>query len=209
MPSREFSASEFQSALEILDAQLGTSRHVSPIKLVCAGGYVAVSYLRNRLSTRDIDYFIDPEIDNRFGVYSKFYQAVSVAAESHVLTTDWINSRMEVFTMPQAYQRVLFRKSIEQNVILWQGRNFVIYAIQWEWSLAQKLRRIAVKPRQNDVSDAVALLKVMVDNNGGPIHGSTIKAIGSDNILSVPIQDPELVQVATAFKKKFGINGVQ
>lgn len=58
---------------------------------------------------------------------------------------------------------------MEQNVVLWRGKNLVIYAVKWEWSLARKVKRIGSTGRDADVSDAVALLRQMVDDSKGPI----------------------------------------
>jgi hypothetical protein len=89
---------------------------------------------------------------------------------------------------------------------LWQGKNIVLYAAKWEWSLARKLKRIGSEGRPIDVSDAVAILNVMVDQNGAPLKRSTMK--GWNTIVYTPIEDPVLDRVAAAYQEKYGAPGI-
>ncbi|KAI1975139.1 hypothetical protein LOZ51_002213 [Ophidiomyces ophidiicola] len=204
----EFSAKEFQLALELLDTEIGKSKNLrkaAPIKLVCAGGYVAVSYFRNRSSTQDIDYVLDPQIENVEKIRGKLQRAIGAVADKLQLSEEWINSRMEIFAVGES-KLPLFIESIDQNVILWQGKNLTIYAAKWEWSLARKLKRIGSQLRDIDLSDAVAILNIMVDQNGGPLQRSTMKAW--DRIVYTPIEDFVLDRVAREYEANFGKRGI-
>lgn len=176
-----------------------------PIKLLSAGGFVAVSHLRNRHATEDIDYIIDPNIENLGKIKEKLQKAILTVALKRKISEEWINARMEIFAVGGTKLQ-LFQESVEQQVILWRGKNLVIYAVKWEWSLARKLKRIGSERREVDVSDAVAILKIMVDKNGGPLRRETMK--GWNTIVYTPIEDSVLDMVAERFSSKYGFPGI-
>ncbi|KAI9782435.1 MAG: hypothetical protein M1816_001887 [Peltula sp. TS41687] len=67
---RDFSAEDFDEALSLLDVEISKSkelrsvvRDMGPIKLIAIGGFVAVGYLKSRASTHDIDYLLEPRIE--------------------------------------------------------------------------------------------------------------------------------------------------
>lgn len=166
---------------------------------------MAVSYLRNRLATEDIDYIIDPNIENLGKIKEKLQKAIIAVARKHNISEEWINGRMELFAVG-ATKTQLFRESIDQQVVLWRGKNLVIHAAKWEWSLARKLKRIGSERREVDVSDAVEILKIMVDKNNGPLTRDTMKAWNT--IVYTPIEDPVLDIVAANFSAKYGVTGI-
>lgn len=53
----------------------------APIRLITAGGFVAVSYLKNRDSTGDLDYLIDPEFAGDKDIESALQSVVLSVAE--------------------------------------------------------------------------------------------------------------------------------
>ncbi|XMA15127.1 hypothetical protein WAI453_007918 [Rhynchosporium graminicola] len=60
--------SVLKTALTHLDKEVEQSknlRKVSPIRLVAVGGYVSVTYLQNRRAAEDIDYILDPQIEDQ------------------------------------------------------------------------------------------------------------------------------------------------
>lgn len=112
---------------------------------------------------------------------------------------------MELFAVGDT-KAPLFRESIEQQVVLWRGKNLVIFAVKWEWSLARKLKRIGSEGRDIDFSDAVEILKNMVDGNGGPLTRDTMKSWNT--IVYTPIEDTVLDIVAAAFSANYGVAGI-
>jgi hypothetical protein len=62
-------------ALGRLDEEVSKSKNLrkaAPVKIVAVGGYVAVSYLRNRTSTEDINYKSRPQLARHPGNETRF-----------------------------------------------------------------------------------------------------------------------------------------
>lgn len=100
----------------------------------------------------------------------------------------------------------LFKESLDQNVVLWRGKNLIIYAVKWEWSLARKLKRIGSSNREIDISDAVAMLHEMNRRNGAPLDREVAK--GWNVVVYSPIEDHVLDEVARRYKAQFGHDGL-
>lgn len=62
-----------------------------PIKLIAIGGYVAVGYLKNRDSTHDIDYILEPLVEQNPEARSELRWAMLDVAKEYHLVQDWIN----------------------------------------------------------------------------------------------------------------------
>ncbi|KAI9826795.1 MAG: hypothetical protein M1819_007266 [Sarea resinae] len=204
----QFTAEEFYQALGDLDNEILESKNlkeVLPIKLICGGGFVAISHLRLRETTDDINFILDPQVKGQTKIRAKLRRAIENVAAYRGLTREWLNSRMEVFAVGNTKMH-LFRDSLDQNVILWQGKNLVLYAVKWEWSLARKLKRIGSSNRSIDLDDAVAILRKMVDEKGGPLQRSTVKDL--DQIVYTPIEDSVLDRVALAYNLTYGTPGI-
>jgi hypothetical protein len=78
---------------------------------------VAVSYLRNRNATEDIDYIIDPNIENQGKIREKLQKAMLAVAKKRDMDGEWINTRMEIFAVRETKTQ-LFRDSVEQQMVL-------------------------------------------------------------------------------------------
>ncbi|KAL3440451.1 hypothetical protein BJX65DRAFT_300482 [Aspergillus insuetus] len=135
--------------LRALDRQTGYNTWLTafaPIRLVSAGGFLAVTYFKNRDSTGEIDYLIEPEFAQGQDIQSALREAVTSVAEQLAYNDGWINEAMAIF-----------------NIILFKGENLEILAAPLEWSLERKLRRIYTgnqdRKAQLDMADTVALLK--------------------------------------------------
>ncbi|KAI9890927.1 MAG: hypothetical protein M1814_003426 [Vezdaea aestivalis] len=77
----EFSEADLDSALAVLDSQIAKSKNLStvlPIKIVATGGFVALKVLKNRQSTQDLNFILDPSIPD----YSKMQEKLSIAIKS-------------------------------------------------------------------------------------------------------------------------------
>ncbi|RMD41709.1 hypothetical protein DV735_g3385, partial [Chaetothyriales sp. CBS 134920] len=186
-----------------LDVEIGKSKN---IQLLSAGGFVAVTLFHNRLSTKDIDYIMDPDTPNVDKIKGKLQNAIESVSRQRSLSADWINSRMEIFAIGPNKQR-LFRDSVTQNVVLWRGVNLIIYAAKWEWMLARKLKRIGSERRAIDVSDAVEILSRMVQENGGPLALETVKSW--DTIVYTPLDMAATKSVADAYIERWGVAGIK
>lgn len=168
------------------------------------GGFVAVTYFHNRESTEDLDYLLDPTLPNLAKIEEKLINAISRTATKHKYEEDWANDKIGMFAVGDT-ALPLFQKSLAQNAILWEGKNLVIYALDWEWLLARKVKRIGSTKRWIDISDAATLLKKLVGENGGPI--SRERAKGWNEIVYTPIEDEALDMVDKEYEKMHGSKG--
>ncbi|KMP07972.1 hypothetical protein CIRG_07653 [Coccidioides immitis RMSCC 2394] len=199
---KTFTREDFQQ-----DEEIGKSKNLRkavPIKLVAVGGFVAVSYFQNRASTEDLDYMIDPALENLTKIEDKLGRAIKNVADKKGYDEGWVNDKLRLFAVGDSAQP-LFRDSVAQNVVLWEGKNLIVYAVKWEWSLARKVKRIGSTRREADVSDAVALLRKIVEENGRPI--SRERAKSWDQIVFTPIEDSALDKVAEEYEKKYESSG--
>ncbi|CAC9887078.1 hypothetical protein D6D02_07018 [Aureobasidium pullulans] len=207
----KYSAAEFKK--EVLDAEMGKSknlRKMSPLRMISAGGFVAVSVFGNRSSTEDIDYILDPELKDLPKAEKKLSIAIEEAADQLRIGKNWINDSMAVFTVGEN-RKTLFRQSIQQNEILFQGKHIIIYAVKWQWALTRKLIRLGSNVKGDrdpdiDLSDSVALARRIVQQNGAPLKRDVIKG-WTENIYT-PIEDKVLDQVAAEYVRKYGTQGI-
>jgi hypothetical protein len=196
-------------ALASLDEEIGLSknlRKVVPIKLIAVGGYVSVTYFRNREATEDVDYILDPTIENQAKVDEKLQRAIERVAKSKKLTPDWINDKVAQFAVGTT-RLPLFQESIAQDIVLFKGKNLIIYAAKWEWSLARKLKRIGSTNRVIDIDDAVAILHEINQRNKTPMNRQVAKEFNT--LVYSPIEDHVLDKVAESYKMKYGEDGLE
>jgi hypothetical protein len=100
----------------------------------------------------------------------------------------------------------LFQESIAQNIVLWESKSLIIYAVKWEWALARKLKRIGASYRPVDVSDAAAILRLMIEAQGAPLTRDALK--GLNRIVYTPIEDKVLDKVAVEFEATYKFKGL-
>ncbi|PGH21400.1 hypothetical protein AJ80_03317 [Polytolypa hystricis UAMH7299] len=168
-------ADEFRKGLQVLDDEMGEDPFITafaPIKVIAAGGYIAVAHLQCRDSTDDIDYLLEPQWVGDPDIQPPFRNAVLHVAEKLRFNDRWMNEDMAHYVAKGA-RRYLFRSAEQQNIVLFQGTNLIMLAAPMEWVLERKLRRIYSgargKRRDEDVVDAVALLKHLRDQAGQPL----------------------------------------
>ncbi|KAI9807057.1 MAG: hypothetical protein M1825_005774 [Sarcosagium campestre] len=201
-------AETLKSSLTKLDEVITKSKNLrkaSPIRLVAVGGFVSVSYFGNRHSTEDVDYIIDPSINNLPKIKTKFEKAILEASEAQRWNHTWINDSVTQFAVGDT-RLPLFQESVAQNEVLWAGTNLIIYAVKWEWSLAHKVKRIGSTRRPIDIDDAVVLLNKVVRENGGPI--TRARAKNWNQIVYTPIEDHVLDLVAAEYSEKYQTPGL-
>ncbi len=168
-------------ALAALDVQIGKSEllmSVAPIRLMSVGGFVSVKLFQNRNSTIDVDCLMDPNFDAVYEYRCEFWRAVRQVAVSLNHETDWLNDELRNFIRSSKRQD-LFLESIEQDIVMYQGQNLMIFAGKMEWALERKIRRIANanRPRLKDIDDAVAVTKFIIDSCGGPLGADYVERL--------------------------------
>ncbi|OBT95623.1 hypothetical protein VE01_05916 [Pseudogymnoascus verrucosus] len=211
---QQLNAQNFQEGLELLDAKLDESellRVVAPIRIICTGGFLAVSYLKSRVSTVDLDYCLDPELYDNEDVKEDIRIAAESVAIQLTYPDDWFNDEMTIFTKRSTRPK-LFQESLDQGVVLWQGKRLIIYAIKFEWALETKLRRLsyASAPRNYsiDMSDAVAILNVLVERNGGqPLDREFIRGLNWNGFDVLPTEGT-LDAIARTYQQTYNKDGL-
>lgn len=196
------------SGLKSLDDEMGQDEWLiafAPITLLSAGGFLAVSFFRNRESTGDLDYLIEPQWAHDNDIKEPLRKAMQRAAINMGFIQDWANDEMAFFVSDQSRQ-LLFEEAEKQNIVLWDGSNLRVLAVPLEWALERKLRRIHNKmqktKRESDINDAIAILRFMRERNGGPLNKEHVRTL---NICSKepPPDHRTMDEVATAYRRKY------
>lgn len=196
------------SGLEALDKEMGSDPWIiafAPIRLISAGGYLAVTYLKNRESTKDIDYLIDPEFAKDKDVLGAFQRAIDCIADKLKYNDEWMNSRVSIFVTHSTRQS-LFTRAQEQNIVLFKGENLEILAAPLDWALERKLRRLYAGDRDQktefDMRDALALLDIFRERNKGPLDMEFIRRMNANGFDVLPdIRTMETV--ASMYREKY------
>ena len=154
------------------------------------GGFLAVAYFKNRESTVDLDYCLDPELFDNEDVKEDIRIATESVAGQLVYPSSWFNDEMTIFAH-RSIRPKLFQDSLDQDIVLWQGKRLTIYAVQFEWALERKIRRLSYassgRSYSSDISDAVAILHVLVERNGGrPLDREHIRQLNRNGFDVLP-----------------------
>lgn len=176
----------------------------APIRIITAGGFLAVSYLKNRDSTGDIDYLIDPEFVEDKEVQDALHKAILSVARQLQYNNEWINEAMAIFVTKTARQQ-LFQEAEKQDIVLFKGENLEVLAAPIEWALERKLRRIHAADRDRkaelDMVDAVAFLKHLREQNNGPLDLESIRTMNVNRFDLLP-DHRTMQQVADAYRRE-------
>jgi len=167
---QQLSAQNFWQGLELLDAEFEKSEllcALAPIRIMSAGGFLSIAYFENRESTVDLDYCLDPELFDNEDVKEDIRVAAEAVARQLLFPSSWFNDEMTIFAS-RSIRPKLFQDSLDQDIVLWKGKRLIIYAVQFEFALERKIRRLsyASTGRSSDISDAVAILHFLVGQNG-------------------------------------------
>jgi hypothetical protein len=167
--------------LTALDVEMGEEPFLvafAPIKIVVAGGFLAVSLLRNREATSDIDYVLDPEWSRDDEIKIPLQNAIDRVGEKLQLNKNWINEDTKLFATGKAKVSI-FEGAEKQGITLFSGDHLLVQAAPIEWALETKLRRLYAGQRGRkfdaDLSDAVAMLKYLRDKRGGMLDRTYIQ----------------------------------
>ncbi|ELR02398.1 hypothetical protein VC83_02547 [Pseudogymnoascus destructans] len=167
---QQLSAQNFRQGLELLDVEFEKSELLSalaPVRIMSTGGFLAIAYFKNRESTVDLDYCLDPELFDNEDVKEDIRIAAEAVARQLAFPSSWFNDEMTIFAS-RSIRPKLFQDSLDQGVVIWQGNRLIVYAVEFEFALERKIRRLsyASTGRSSDISDAVAILHFLVGQNG-------------------------------------------
>ncbi|KAL4884389.1 hypothetical protein BJY04DRAFT_215359 [Aspergillus karnatakaensis] len=200
--------SAFQRALQALDEELGKFDFIvafAPIKLITAGGFLAVNYLKNRDTTKDLNYLLDPEWATDEDIKKPLEQAISRVAKSLQISEQWANEDMALYVTKETRIH-LFRKALKQDIVLFRGDHLIILAAPIKWALKRKIRWMFTPGRDRkvevDMSDLLAMLKCIRDRKGGPLNREHLHTQNVNSFDVVP-DAAGMEQIAAAYREKY------
>lgn len=177
----------------------------APIRVLTAGGFLAVTYLKNRDSTGDLDYLIEPEYVGDQEIQRALDDAVRNVALRLRYNDEWMNDAMSIFVTRKARQD-LFERALRDGVTLFKGEHLEVLAAPIEWALERKLRRIHGTSRdrkaESDMSDAVAILKYLRTRNNGPLDLESIRTMNVNGFDILP-DDGTMQKVADEYRRVY------
>ncbi|KAL4943862.1 hypothetical protein BDV06DRAFT_220823 [Aspergillus oleicola] len=207
-PGQSLDANAIQEALQALDEELGHFDFIvafAPIKLITAGGFLAVNYLKNRDNTKDLNYLLDPEWATDEDIKGPLEQAILRVSQRLGIRETWANENMSSYVTKETRIH-LFRKALKQNIMLYRGDNVIIYAAPIKWALKRKIRWMFTPGQDRkvdiDMSDLLAMLKYMRDRKGGPLNQEHLRTQSLNSFDVVP-DSAGMEQIAAAYREKY------
>ncbi|KAL3476821.1 hypothetical protein BJX99DRAFT_246650 [Aspergillus californicus] len=201
-------ANAFQKALQALDEELGKFDFIvafAPIKLITAGGFLAVNYFKNRETTKDLNYLLDPEWATDEDIKKPLEQAISRVSKRLQISEQWANEDMASYVTKETRMH-LFRKALKQNIILFRGDHLIILAAPIKWALKRKIRWMFAPGRDRnvdvDMNDLLAMLKYIRDRKGGPLPREHLRTQSVNSFDVVP-DTSGMEQIAAAYREKY------
>ncbi|KAF4448391.1 hypothetical protein F53441_8199 [Fusarium austroafricanum] len=138
-------------------------------QLVTVGGAVNTLYLQSRISTHDVDFFLENASSS---THHAIHEAARFANRQRGgrLGAEWLNNATQLF-MPVQLQQTLFRAALEQGVVVFEGGGLRVYAAPWSYAFCGKLNRLSDplsggEPRPYDLADAVVYLHEYLRTTG-------------------------------------------
>ncbi|KAK2811279.1 hypothetical protein FQN49_008471 [Arthroderma sp. PD_2] len=199
---------DFEKALKALDEEMGKSEMVvafAPIRLIAAGGFLAVMLLQNRDATGDLDYLIDPEWASDVDIQKPLKDAIGKVSRDLDYNIEWANEDLGLFVTKDA-RHYLFSKAEEQNIVLFKGEYLIVLAAPIEWALERKIRRIYAADRgrktEFDLSDCLAMLRYLRERQNAPLDREYIRTLNVNNFDILP-DDRTMAVIAAAYREKF------
>ncbi|KAL4802754.1 hypothetical protein BDV18DRAFT_60841 [Aspergillus unguis] len=207
-PEQSLDANAFQQALQALDEELGKFDFIvafAPIKLITAGGFLAVNYLKNRETTKDLNYLLDPEWATDEDIKGPLEQAILRVSERLQLSEQWANEDMALYVTKETRIH-LFRKALKQNITLFRGDHLVILAAPIKWAIKRKIRWNFGPGRdrrvETDMSDLLAMLKCLKDRKAAPLTREQLLTQSLYSFDVVP-DSAGMEQIAAAYREKY------
>ncbi|KAB8077334.1 hypothetical protein BDV29DRAFT_62211 [Aspergillus leporis] len=194
--------------LELLDTKLAAVPVIfafAPIKVIAAGGFFAVAHLKNRQTTKDLDYLLEPDWANDDDIKQSLREAIVQVADELGYPQTWANEDVALFVTKQARES-LMDLALKQDIVLWSGDNITVLSAPVEWALERKLRRIYAADRgrkaELDLSDALAMLNLLKNARGRKLDMEYYRTLNINGFDVVP--DLETMQrVSAAYKAKY------
>ncbi|EFE37768.1 hypothetical protein TRV_07567 [Trichophyton verrucosum HKI 0517] len=209
MERQTLTIEEMQKGLVELDRAMGENEMIyafSPITVISPGGFLAVSYLKSRETTEDIDIIIDPQWTGDKDIIPALRELFSSVGKKLGLNRKWLNDDVSLFLTQKAREQI-FNAAGNQNIILYEGPNLRVLGAPLEWGLESKLRRINSKPDHpkvpTDIQDILIILKLLIERNNGPLNRRQVRERNTNGFDILPSEET-LDLVANAYQNKYG-----
>ena len=201
-------------ALALLDEEIGKSEllmSVAPIRLVSAGGLLAVRLCYNREFTWDIDCLLDPSVAALDEYREEFAAVARAVSRSGGYGRNWLNQQIQLFVARER-RMDLFLESVDQGVAVYEGTNLIIYAGRLDWALERKVRRVAHVPDRRrykdvDLPDAAALIRTMRKADDPPLSFEYIRGLNFNGFDVAPTE-ASIQAVAGHYLQTYGEIGL-
>ena len=199
------------TGLRAVDAAIESSdllMSVAPLRFMTVGGMLAVSLFENRPTTKDIDFLLDPNVDAVREYHAEVRRIINEVGEKHGFNDDWMNDELKIF-IRQSNRLNMFLQSVEQGMVVHEGKNLVVYAGRLDFALERKLRRLNgdnIRPRDLDLSDAVALVHMLKDPDH-PLSWQYCQSL-DDNEIGMQVGNGGIQVVADEYQRVHGRQGI-
>ncbi|QPG97304.1 hypothetical protein C2857_006120 [Epichloe festucae Fl1] len=209
---------DMEQALTMLDAKIASNdllMSVAPLRLVTVGGCLAVRLCHNREASYDIDCLLDPHVTAVEDYSAEFELVIQDVAHEGGFYKDWLNQQVNIF-VSRKRRVTLFIESVQQDIVVYSGKNLVVYAGRLDWALENKVRRVSHSRsrrghRNVDLPDAAALIHLMnlmrKDGDGLPISFQYIRDLNLNGFDLQPTEEA-LREIAEYYFNEYGVIGL-
>ncbi|KAG5928607.1 hypothetical protein E4U42_000321 [Claviceps africana] len=204
-----------EQALTMLDSKIASNdllMSVAPLRLVTVGGCLAVRLCHNRETSYDIDCFFDPHVASIDHFAAEFETMIHQVACEGGYYKDWLSPQVNIFVSHEK-RGTLFVESVQQDIVVYGGKNLVLYAGRLDWALESKVRRVSHSgsrrgPKNVDLPDAAALIHLMREGGDGlPISFQYVRELNINGFDLQPTEEA-LREIAAFYFKIYGEIGL-
>ncbi|KAG5992922.1 hypothetical protein E4U43_003620 [Claviceps pusilla] len=204
-----------ERALTMLDSKIASNdllMSVAPLRLVTVGGCLAVRLCHNREASYDIDCLFDPHVTSLEQYSAEFELMIHQVACEGGYYKDWLSGQVNIFVSRERRTH-LFLESVQQDIVVYSGKNLVVYAGRLDWALESKVRRVSHSDSRRgcknvDLPDAAALIHLMRRGGDGlPISFQYIRELNLNGFDLQPTEE-SLREIADFYFRTYGEIGL-
>ncbi|KAK2739765.1 hypothetical protein FQN57_006462 [Myotisia sp. PD_48] len=177
----------------------------NPLRLLTAGPLYAVNYIESRPSYPAAEFIMEPEWVNDPDMKIPFLEAIARVSETLNLSKTWMVEEPQLYLTKEIRNR-LFDRAEREQLVIFKGRFFHIYASPIEWPLERRMRSIygTSGPETDlEIIDALAILKRMRDKAGDVLDREYIRTLNINGFDMVP-DTFTMDLVERAYRAKYG-----
>lgn len=84
-------------------------------------------FFKNRDATGDIDFMMEPQWAKDDEIMSPLRKAILTVARKENFDPEWMNDDLQIWASPAASEAI-FQQAYTQNIVLFEGHSFKIWA---------------------------------------------------------------------------------